>query len=61
MSRHHDDTSSDDTSRPDDDDAATEDLDETPAVAGGQDDSAPAQGEGETNSYGWMLHPQIAR
>lgn len=56
MSRHHDDTSSDDTSsddtsRPDDDEAATEDLDETPAVAGGQDDSAPAQGEGETNSY----------
>lgn len=55
MSRHHDDTSSDDTSSDDtsrpDDDAATEDLDETPAVAGGQDDSAPAQGEGETNSY----------
>lgn len=44
------------TTRPDDEQAPTalgdaDSLQDVPAAAGGQDDSEPAQGEGETSSF----------
>lgn len=40
-----------DSNAPTPDETADTELDETPAAAGGNDDTQPEQGEGETNSY----------